>query len=496
MDLKEYYKKKRSVYNCMMLSALILVCSLIYFNLNWDNVMLLRTKEFNSTIVLLTAVQYIIGIVSWIKMKNRLVSIYIVFYGYMFLSNLGQSVSHFLIDDTFMLFSVYENNSIDLINKAVLFQFICVAGINLGTAIGTYLYTKKYGVKDTMFSDNVLPDRYKRTEYDLIFDILFYISVAYNIAIALYAVVSRQSMSYMTLYETREGSSAYLNFACRILGIYYVCKNTLNHNKFQEKLFYVLWILLIVLYMAAGTRSKAIIFIGILVFAARMFHPEWFKKKYIPYYIVGFIAFNVAMSVISVIRSAAIGQITVDSVLEQGIMYNLKRSLFEYGISEYPMLITLKEIEKGMEHYQTIIYYLIRGVIPLPILNAIGFTAPAEIGDLSAWATNRSILTEAEAGYSCIAEAYLNYGKYGWVFMFVYGIAISYAELLSIRKIKDGELMLPCIFVGMLSRQIFFARSSINVIGSSIRFSIYIWIVYIILTYRKRIRVKGRRTQV
>lgn len=495
MDLKEYYKKKRSVYNCMVLSALILVCSLIYFNLNWDNLTLLRTQDFNSSIILMVCGMYIIGIVSWIKMKNRLVSLYIIFYGYMFFSNLGQSITHLLVDEKFALFSVYENNSIEVINKSILFQLVCVAGINLGAAIGTYLYTKKYGVKDTMFSDNVLPDRYRRSQYDLIFDIVFYICAAYCIIMAAYSVVARQSMSYATLYETREGTSAYLNFACRILGIYYVSKNTLNRNKFQEMLFYVIWILLIVLYMVAGTRSTSIVYIGILVFVTRTYHPELFKKRYAPIYIVGILAFSVAMSVISVVRTEAVGQISIGSVFKQGIFYNLQRSVYEYGISEYPSLITIKELGRSMEYQQTILYYLVKGFIPSQILNIFGFYKP-EIGDPAVWATQKSILTGSETGYSCIAEAYLNYGTYGWLFMVVYGIFISYAELLSIRKIKDGELVFPCIFVGILSKQIFFARGSFSLIGTSIRFSFYIWVAYIILTYRKRMRGRERRYRV
>ena len=117
----------------------------------------------------------------------------------------------------------------------------------------------------------------------------------------------------------------------------------------------------------------------------------------------------------------------------------------------------MKAIEKGVEHQQTIIYYTLQGFCPSRILNIFGLYKPS-VGDTGLWATDYSNFTNGETGFSCVAEAYLNYGKAGWIFMVIYGSLVSYWELICIRKIKEGKLLSPSVFVYLLSRQIFFAQ--------------------------------------
>ena len=158
------------------------------------------------------------------------------------------------------------------------------------------------------------------------------------------------------------------------------------------------------------------------------------------------------------------------------------------GISETPTLITMEAIEKGTPYMQTILFNILLGFVPSSVLEI--FVPDTWTTHLGEWVNVVSGTTTTEWGYSWIAESYINYGEFGWIFTAVYGYFIAFAENYSLRKIKSGDYLLALCLISILCKQIFFARAQINLVMSFYKPCIYILYLWMLFGDKKRCKLK------
>lgn len=164
------------------------------------------------------------------------------------------------------------------------------------------------------------------------------------------------------------------------------------------------------------------------------------------------------------------------------MLENLQDTISEMGSSEIPAVYTIKYVNGGGFLYQTILYTLLHGFLPTSVMDVLGLSVHNV--SLSTWVTEYANHTYSGLGYSFIAEAYMNYGKVGWIFVMIYGWFIAMAENSAYKRIIEGKYLYATVMLAILSQQIFYARANLVLIDTYYRYSVYIliaWIIFAIL---------------
>lgn len=437
-----------------------------FFKIAQDN-----SSSTNLLYLLICTLLYGYGIIQWISMGNHFVSLYMMYYLYMFLSNTGQEIIFLTNKSDFKYAAVFDRFSVGSGTQWLLFQCMCVAAINLGAALATkYVYRKKIDFS----SRKVVFDKFGNG----LMKSVYYMAALSMLAFSVSQLVQRRGASYADYYASREsGVNAYAAFIFSVGSFYYLLNNKESWKKKKKYLYIVLSIIAMV--FLAGTRSVAIPLVGCVVFCLRQEKPDLFDRKYIPFYIFGIMIGMYGLNVISTLRTQSLSTLSLGQVFVTGFMDGVLQMIFEMGISMLCGLYTMQYVLQTGQHYPTFLFYGIRTIIPGPILNMIGFYEP-ECGRLSDWVSSYAGSTYS-IGYSGMAESIMNYGTEGWIFFLVYGFIIVLLELIALKKMRGHRYLFASVALTFLAKQIFFARAQFDLCTTTMRFCWMVCFVYYVL---------------
>jgi len=436
------------------------------------------TEYSHNLIVLLAVLTYYFTLSNWLLTGNRAFSIFTTFVLFSLFFNLGQSILKAFTN--FPIFGyVYSQYSPSDIFYMLKYQLICAAGLYLGSNL--YLSKKKNRVSlyeiSSYYKTNNNFDIFKPRE--IILEILFYVSFATTFIYGVYLINLRQNLSYAELYETKESISGIFYFGATVFGLYFI------FQKRHIKLVLVGWIWFFLSFYIVGTRSLGIVYMGALITVIPILYPHLFRKKFIPIWLVGLMLGLISFSVISQTRQGN----SINLGEENDIIVLLFTSIHEMGFSQTPTLTTISYIKQGGEYRQTILYNILLGIFPSVLLNEL---VPDEWSNVSlgGWATEQEMGPDATSGlgYSWIAEAYMNYGSWGWIFTLIYGYFIAYAENFSLKRIMQGRYLLAICLIAILCKQIFFARAQLNLVIPFYKGTMYL-LIFRFIFFKKVIKL-------
>lgn len=419
---------------------------------------------------------YIFSLFNWVKRGNRVVSLFTIFVVYSLFSNVGQSILFsFGIDD--LPSKLYNNYNLFDICQMLKYQFLCAAGFNYGVCLYLRKPYRNVSQKDAAEIYRNINHGKVLSGRNFIYEVLLIVSFVSVFIYTIYQIRLRRVMSYSDLYNTREMLSQMFSYGTIVLGFFFIFK------KRHVNLILLMWLWFLVAYFVAGTRSMGIVYFGALLFMLPIVKPELFSKKtYLVWGIVAVLGLA-SINIISEMRTSSLGSAaTVSS--DAGLAIALFNSINEMGASEYPTMITMDEVAKGFGHPQTFLYFILLGFVPSNVLDY--FVPSSWSVQLGTWATQAADSYNTELGYSWIAESFMNFGAFGWIFTLFYGWFIAMAENYSIRRIRNGQVILAFCLLAYLCKQIFFARGQIYLSISFYRYSIYLIVLCLLFRLNKK----------
>ncbi len=450
-----------------MLIAIIIKDSFQYANNDYAHNILTTANLF----------AYMLCMWNWVLCGNRVLSIYNFFILYALFSNLGQSILY-ACSVHWMMLSAYINSTIADMNYMLGFQLLCIASLNLGATLYNYKRNNCVSTQELIINYKAKkPSSYNSKVEPLLVGLLC-ISLAYVIMMAFRMLLLRQTVDYSDLYAIKAGWGGFYGQILGLLSL--ILSLRFIFRKRYVKQIYATIITLIAVYLIVGTRSLMIPYLSILVISLPITHPQLFKKKYALIW-AGLVLFGFTLlGVISSYRTSALDNAT----LSTGNTFSdyFINTISEMGMSARTSLLTIEAINNGFPTHQTVLNTIINAFVPF-VSNVEWIKA--EYIPCSTWVSEYAQSYHSGLGYCFIAEAYMNYGKYGWMLMLIYGWFVAYGENTAYRRILQGKYLYAIILLVILSRQVFFARGQFDLISGTIRISIYLSIIWFFI---KRIR--------
>lgn len=415
---------------------------------------------------ILCCVSYVLCFYSWLKFGGRISSLYVFFIAYLMFNNMGQSILYILKVPSELLY-LYFKLDVGEVANMLRFQNLCIAALNLGTL----LYVSKPGNCVTLLEmqdgyDNNSITSKNTSRFDQICIFLLAISLLYLFYEGFGMLIMRQSMSYHDFFESGRGQTSneftrFIRFAAPFFSMWAIFK------KKYVKVVYASLIILVCIYMLTGARGLSITYVAILLLMAPITHRNLFQRKYILVWsLVGLFAFSL-LGVIGNNRNDLNSNIFSSS---DGITANIITTLAEMGGSARSAVYAIDAADHGVLNYRTIPTTLIRAVIPMS--SRLSEMKQNNVG-LSDWITDYADNSSSGLGFSCIGELYVNFGKFGWIFMLLYGYFIAYAENESYRRILKGDLLYPLFLLTFLCTMIPWARSEFVRCLNVVRYGLY-----------------------
>lgn len=414
---------------------------------------------------ILCIVSYMFCFNNWFYYRGRVTSLYVFFVVYLMLCNLGQSILYICQVPMDFLYLFYKID-VGQVANMLRFQYVCIAALNLGTVF----YISKHGNCVSLSTlqthyDNV--SKCSSNSYNRLATVILLVSFLYLFYEGANMLIMRQSMGYHDFFDSGRGEisnefTRFVRFAAMYFSMWAILK------KKYVKIVYGGLIGLVCMYMLTGARGLSITYVGILLLMAPISHASLFKKKYIGAWMLGGVF---AFSLLGVV-GANRNYINVSIVSsDNSISKNIITTVAEMGGSARSAVYAIEAADKGIFNYQTIIVTIIRAVVPLSSY------IPDIKGNnvvLSEWVTDYAQNFSSGLGFSCIGELYVNFGKFGWIFMLLYGYFIAYAENESYKRIIQGDLLYPLVLLTFLCTMVPWARSEFVRCINVVRYGIYL----------------------
>lgn len=432
----------------------------------------------HTLLVIANIYSYIRCIRIWGSKGNSYLSLYTFFILYMGASNLGQCVIS-LIPSSLNELSIYNDFYINEIIASLRFQLLCVSAMGLGTA----LYIDYFGF---YYTTNDLINKYQELSplqfpSQLFIKVIFLCSIVIVIYDALSYLIMRQTMGYMDVYTERQlaGIPFYqqlANWLVILLGFYFA------FTKRYTKFIIITFIVLICIFLLCGNRSLTIKYLAFLIILCPIIYPHYFQRKYLVIWSIFAIGFISMMSIISSVRNDigvaiqvaggqySFGDMLIDSVAEMGGSINT-------------LIYTMNAIREGFNHHLTELYFFITAFSSSKLCYILGIGG--EYLPLGEWVGEYAGIRGYGLGYSCLAEWYMNYGWFGFIFSAFYAYLITMFECISYKKILRGEYLIPIVLLTFLCTNIFYARSSLFYSLFDVRYGFYLILIYKLVYYKK-----------
>lgn len=438
------------------------------------------TFENHCIYVLLITASYLFCVRTWIKSGCRAISLYSFFISYAFLCNCGQSVLFVLgVPQEFL--TAYYGASFEYMTQALRFQCICIAALNFGTSLAL-----KH--KTDCVSTETMRGWYNGHHpiHDKNDKLLFYLMIVFLLG-TLYSAFEvarvRSTMSYMEwMYEGSKTVNTRFYFM-----YFYMFLSLRSVLRKQYVVFiYVCWLFFILLYMMLGLRTQAIPYVSLFIITLPLTNERLFDKKFIPLWIVGVITGIIFLGVISSTRTGESVNLSETSS-GQGPAVSFYTSMADIGVSANTIANAMDLCDKGMPHYQSILYS-VASVIPQRVLKipvSDIFNVSNAITSPGSYASE--MLGTPGAGYSFMAEAFLNFGWMGWLYLILYGFLIARLENIAYRDFIQSQVFFKITFLLFLSKQVFYARAELCLSEDYIEYMVFTAILYKILSPKSKL---------
>lgn len=414
--------------------------------------------------LILVYLSYIFCLFNWLGNGNRFFSLYVFFVFFALFYNTSQSLIYAFTENPTLLW-VYKDYPVSDVCYMLKYQNMCIAAFYSGTCL--FLSNRSHNL-----SHDTLVTYYQNKKN--IFDknegklmVIFILCISVVFVYSVYQIVLRQTYSYSELYEEREHISPYFSLGTMLIGLYFLYLK--KHTKLV--LFFYVWC--IIAYTLAGTRSMAVVYVGALWLTVPMIYPQYFKKKYYPLMIVLALLLISSISIISDMRKTSVGS----AYDQDSEMTALVASLNEMGISQMPTMVIIEHFHDE-PYAQTILYATLLSVFPGFLLEEI--VPSSWLIRVGSWATDESNQLFTQVGSSWLAESYLNFGEYGWLFTLFYGYLIAMAENVSLRRIMKGKYLLALCVLTCLCKQLFFVRAETILLVDYLKPCIYLGLLWLI----------------
>lgn len=445
----------------------LLTLSIIWFIISTVLNVLFTIEQYDYThkvLIIATFISYILCIYTWISAGNRILSLYNFFIVYLLFSNMGQFLLH-LIGFEELPLSIYNQFQNTKLNQILSFQLLCVSSMNIGTALFVRKSENRISINKQI---ECFPIK-KRDLWDKPLDIIMFISLGYVVFHAIKLIILRQEVNdYIDFYEQKASMGSFIGAIFELLAIVLPLR-AIYKGKYV-KLITTIFIFLIVIYNFLGSRSLSIRYLGALIIYLPVVKPQLFVRKYIGIWIISAV---IGFSLIGFISQMRKGEYEVT----ESLGLSLAKTSIEMGTSVNTLGYTIEVVKQTGTHYQTILYTWLTGLFSSTVTHSIGLE---EHGfSLADWIT-RLQNKSSGLGYSFFAEAYENYGWYGWIYTLFYAWLIVMLEIRSYQKISQGKFFFATFVLAILCKQIFYARGEMIYILSSLRVCFYLVVLCII----------------
>ncbi len=455
-----------------------LIFSIIWFLICLVLVLLLRDPSMTTHIILVlsTVFSYFLCVQSWVNSGSRIISIYSFFLAYSFICNCAQPLL-FIFNVPVEFLNTYQLLTLAEVSYSMRFHLLCIAALNVGTCIGvskkSLCVTNGELVESYSNQSSSVTKMEKYIWWILIALLLGTLYSAYDMARI------RSSMSYHDyMYEGFNDVETKFYFQ------YFFCfLSTRSVLRKQHVVFiYICWAFFVYLYMSLGLRAQAIPYISMFIITLPITHSNLFKRKLVPLWAIGAFLFIILMGFISATRyEEKVDFSTIDK--SQGLAASFYWSMSDMGSPGKTLGNTMKMCDTKVARHQSILYSVLtvipHRVLKLPIQGDQAVTSPG------AYLAGQA--GETGYGFSYLAEAYYNFGWFGWLFTLIYGIIITRMENSAYKSISRGYSFFKITFLLWLSKQVFFARGDFCLGEAYIQYMVFTAIIFKLLYPKKRI---------
>lgn len=420
---------------------------------------------------LLCVLCWLWSVAAWLLTSRRFFSLYTLFLLYAFLSNAGQTLLEVFGYSEHWFNDIYAEFSYSELVTMLSFCALCGLYMNLGALLAWRWQAAKPPARErpgqAAFLREAMP--YMKGLYYLLLLVVF--------AEVLDSMRFRLTASYAD-YMSVESSG--------IFGIFWFAFNVMvlamllaRPERAARRPILLALAAVNAMWLFIGARNRLIASIGMFFFLMEVGRPgDGAGRRLRPRQAVllGAAGLLVLMlfSLVARVRDLGISSMSLDDILaSMNPLQSLIDAISEMGATAKTVLKTLRYLPQ-VGHQQTIAYSTLKSFLPNFILSAVGVRAPA-IGSLSRWVSAVGMppgSTINGLGYSFIAEAYINYGRLGFLFTGVYGFLIVALELSAVRRARAGRVLFPAIVAYILSKQIFFARGQLELVVSTVRYAL------------------------
>lgn len=433
---------------------------------------------------LFVIIQLAYSIYSWWKVDGTLFNAYIVFIIAFYLFNTGQVVLE--------LFGWAQNAHLLLNGYLDSKAFYDGAYYSLGSLLffhfGALLVAKRKRVLYNTFSDYAIKTRlsfeaiWKAGLSCVIISAPFYF---YN----LYAnVLTAMVYGYSGLVENSENShlaSVIGDMYTPALIALYFSSEFLNKGK--KSIVYTLFLTVFLPPLILGGRSNTMIIFAVFCIIYSLYHK--IKKRHLLITGIATFALLFLFFVIALTRNISNKSISLyEDALAENKENPIAGVIQEMGFSMFPVSWTMQNVPKRKDYeYGTTYLWELFSIVP-----NLGFweVHPAKSHESNSWMQKEAGYSFG-LGYSLIAEAYNNFGWFGWIFMVFQG----YLYCLVFRFVrKENVKMKPIILICSIVFLWFSIKGVRNSFLGIVRGVFYYMIpLYIIINYYKTYLWKEQR---
>ena len=428
---------------------------------------------------------FVLNFIVWKKLSNELLSPYTVFLSVLFVFCCGQCIGWLFgldMGSKDMWNRIDHGITKQLLLQGLLYSTVGITCFNLGAIIGTncdcyYNGARRWTVEETT------------NAFTRMSKLLLIIAVPAFVANTYISVNTVIQSGYASIYAFQQTSSILMRVLDILANYYQPCLLLLliaYRQERKKRRFILLAMLLdVILNLFIGGRSGAVMSLLAIILAYHYFVIPFTKRRAVVGVVVGYfvIALLNAIAVIRDVVNKGLGDFL--PALAQSFTNVIGEFVGELGWSITSICWTMNLVPSrysfryGMSYIVSILSWIPSGFFP-------GIHPVVKWGELSTWLQNVLGMTYGP-GYTMIAEAYLNFGLWGYVALLIEGIIIAKCIAQISRKCSEENLLkstIQIMFIMVLMKSL--VRSSISIAVRQYIFVILPLLILIRLSIRKR----------
>ena len=414
--------------------------------------------------------QLILSVYSWIRIGNKLISPYFFFLLCLYVFSFGQS----------FFYPLNVHIDTDLIyteQTLMIFNAQCLTLIFLNCFHFGALRSKNISHYISDCNNIEFPN------LKIIGWIMFIISAYPYLHGKLSSLQYALSHGYASLYEIEQKFGLDVGLKGVINDFFIpstICLYVAYHEKkIARYLIFGLWITLIIIMLNIGGRTRSVILITLMLILYNNFVKPFTKKQLIIVALGGMVVLSL-LSYIRQTRNSSNRSMNITNMLldDNGAV----QTIAEMGNTMFCMIHTM-EFVPAEEDYRYGKSYAYSFTTLIPNLGFWEEHPAKKEANLGEWLTNKMELSYG-SGYSMVAEAYMNFGPYGFIMMYILGFffASMFGVLESAIKKKNAPVIVFTLIVFWMSLRL--PRNSFIGLVRSLFY--YGFLLYLIIKNKKK----------